>query len=77
MTDKKKEKKRFVIQLYVIGGILAFFIALLILRQFENICEFWSRTYYRYFQSIIGPLVSWIPFSITEIFVLAFAGSII
>jgi len=77
MIDKKKEKKRFIIQLYVIGGILAFFITLLILRQFENICEFWSRTYYRYFQSVIGPLVSWIPFSITEIFVLAFAGSII
>ncbi|MCX5775000.1 MAG: DUF3810 family protein [Firmicutes bacterium] len=77
MLDKKKEKKRLFIQLYIIGGILTFFIVLLILRQFENICEFWSKTYYRFFQSFFGPLVSWIPFSITEFFLLAVIGVII
>ncbi len=77
MVEMKKVKKALFAKIYALIAIIFIFAGLIIIRLFEPSAEFWTRTYYRFLQSTFGPLVSWIPFSIAEVFFILFALTII
>ncbi|NCA96747.1 MAG: DUF3810 domain-containing protein [Bacteroidia bacterium] len=77
MNDKKTLKKAIFAKLIAIFVVILLFVGLLIIHAFESSAETWTRTYYRFVQSIIGPFTSLFPFSIAEIFIILFGVSII
>lgn len=76
MIEKDQLKKAIFAKIYALIAIILAFIALIIIRLFPSSSEFWTRTYYRFIQSAIGPLISLIPFSIAEAFFILFGVTI-
>lgn len=77
MDQKEKLKKAIFAKIYALSAIILFFVALIIIRLFAASSDFWTKTYYRFLQSIFGPLISLIPFSIAEVFFILFGVTII
>lgn len=76
MNEKDILKKAIFAKIIALIAIILFFVILLIVRSFESSAEFWTRSYYRFIQSIVGPITSFFPFSIAEIFFITFATTI-
>lgn len=69
-------KSNFVIfRRIIIILVLSFLLILLtIFQNSPDICEWWTRTFSRFFQTGIGFIIKWIPFSIVELCVLFLIG---
>ena len=63
-----KKYKGIVIKSILIVLLIIFTVILVILKSNSDICEAWTRSFARGYQSTIGVLFKWIPFSITEVF---------
>ncbi len=61
-----KKYKRIFIKLLVILIFLTFLITLIILKSNVDICETWTRSFSRFYQSTLGWVYKYIPFSLTE-----------
>ena len=77
MNDKAKIRKSLLLKVYILSGLIILFGALILNRSFESSAEFWTRTYARFLQSAFGPLISFIPFSLAEVFIILFFMTII
>lgn len=63
-------KKRFWRSLIILGSLITLLGVLLLLRLSTDICEWWSRTISRGFYYVFAPITKYIPFSLTEIFII-------
>lgn len=70
MKKYLKEHKVILIQSIIFTLILIFFIILLILKTNSDICEAWTKSFARFYETAFGTLFKWIPFSLTEVFFL-------
>lgn len=77
MNDKTPLKKAIFAKLIILFAVILFFACLLIINAFEVSAEYWTKTYYRSIQSVVGPLTSIFPFSIAEVFIVLFGITII
>ena len=72
--------KRF-LRIIVRGAVLTFLIALLItfnsLKSNPAICEMITRTFSRWYGSLVSKITSLVPFSLTELFFVILGGSVI
>ena len=69
-----KENKSIFVRLVIIVSLIIFLIILGIFQNNPLICEWWTRNISRFFQTSAGFLFKYIPFSITELFVLSLIG---
>lgn len=64
-----KKYKSITIKAILIVLLVIFTVILAILKTNSDICEAWTRGFARVYQSSIGVLFKWIPFSLTEVLV--------
>ncbi|MFA5421646.1 MAG: DUF3810 family protein [Bacilli bacterium] len=76
MDEKVKLKKAIFAKIYFLIALVLLFGILILIRSFEASAEFWTRTFYRFMQSVFGPVVSIIPFSLAEVFFILFGCAI-
>lgn len=69
-----KENKSIFVRLVIIISLIVFLIVLGIFQSNPLICEWWTRNISRFFQTTAGFIFKYIPFSITELFVLSLIG---
>lgn len=69
-----KENKSIFIRLVIIVFLIIFLIVLGIFQNSPSISEWWTRNISRFFQTCSGFLLKYIPFSLTEIFVISLIG---
>ena len=71
MLSLMKKYKGITIKAILIVVLIIFTVILVILKSNRDICEAWTRSFARFYQSSIGTLFKWIPFSITEVLIVA------
>lgn len=64
MLKYKKISIKLIILLIFILGLITF----IILKQFPDICEYWTNTFVNFHVTLFGWITKYIPFSLTEIF---------
>ena len=69
MLTTMKKYKGITIKAILIVLLVIFTVILTILKTNSDICEAWTRGFARVYQSTIGMLFKWIPFSLTEVLV--------
>ena len=69
MLTTMKKYKGITIKAILIVLLVIFTVILAILKTNSDICEVWTRGFARVYQSSIGMLFKWIPFSLTEVLV--------
>lgn len=77
MDNNRQLKRAIFAKLIAIFALFLLFIGLLIIRAFEASAELWTRTYYRFMQSVFGSISSFFPFSIAEVFIILLGTTII
>ena len=66
MKSKIRNNLGLFIKLCFVFVLVIFLIILLILKTNVDICENWTRTFSRFYQSVLGPIFKYVPFSLTE-----------
>ena len=67
MENKPVKKAVIIVQLVTLLFWVLFFVILLVLKTNSDICEEWTKGFARWYETTIGTLFKWIPFSLTEV----------
>ena len=75
---KRTWKRKTIAKLIALGVLVALMVTLLLLQNNKQVCEFFATTVARAWIFIFGHLLSWIPFSLYELFlIVAILGAIV
>lgn len=70
MAEGNQKRPHIITQLVLISIWVIFLIILILLKTNTAICEWWTRNPARWYETAIGSLFKWVPFSLTEVIVL-------
>lgn len=82
-SESKKEKSGSKIstpllrKLIILGSLLITLIVLIILRNYRDFCESYSKTVVRFYSLVFGHISSFFPFSLFELFVIGTIGYVV
>ena len=69
-VNKTTFKKRTIRRLIILGVLIALFVTLTLLKNSQEVCEFFARTFSRAWIFIFGNAFGWLPFSLYELFLI-------
>ena len=69
MAEENKKRPHIIAQLVLIAIWVIFLIILILLKTNTAICEWWTRNPARWYETTIGSLFKWVPFSLTEVII--------
>ena len=64
---KTVRKTTIIAKLIILAVIIIFFVILLLLKMNSGIAEEWTKGFARWYESTIGVIFKWVPFSLTEV----------
>ena len=67
-----KSHVKFTVKLIILSVLVLLFILFIILKLNPDIAEFWSSTFVKYYLVVVGTITKVLPFSLTEIYAIAF-----
>ena len=77
MAFNFKNRRLPIIKFIVSGALIVFLIVLGIFQNNPNICEWWTRNISRGYQTFVGAIFKYLPFSFIEILILSAIGLLI
>ena len=69
MAEVNKKRPHIISQIVLILIWVIFLIILILLKTNSAICEWWTRNPARWYETAIGSLFKWVPFSLTEVII--------
>ena len=75
MSETKKNHTGIIIKIASAVVFIIFLVIMIILKNNVQVCEAWTRGFARWYETGIGTLFKWVPFSLTELIVVGLVVS--